>query len=126
MSKAAVCALLLAAGCGSRPHRGEEAAPKAVVLSTAARSGESENLARALHEDGFDVMRKSTTIARPRSSAAVYAVLDDPERVERVTRILADAGVAAEVLPFPGHAAGGNIVVVWLGEDASGTPEAAK
>jgi hypothetical protein len=114
------------ARCGSRPHRGEEAAPRAVVLSTAARSGESENLARALHEDGFDVLRKSTTIVRPRSSAAVYAVLDDPERVERVTRILADAGVAAEVLPFPAHAAGGNIVVVWLGEDAPRTPEAAK
>jgi hypothetical protein len=110
--------LLLAAGCGSRPRRGEEAAPRAVVLSTVERDRDSEAVARALHEDGYDVLRKSTTIVRERSSAAVYAVLEDPERVERVAELLAEAGVQAEVLPFPAHATGGNMVVVWLGRDA--------
>jgi predicted CoA-binding protein len=126
MSKFALCALLLLAACGSRPPRGEEAAPKAVVLSTADRAHDSEVVARALHESGYDVLRKSTTIARARSTAAVYAVLEHPERVDEVTQLLADAGVAAEVLPFPSHATGGNMVVVWLGQDAPATPDARK
>src|SRR5205823_4545008 len=106
------------AGCRSRPPRGEEGPPKAVVLSTAARAADSDMLARALHEDGYDVLRKSTTIERPRSSAAVYDVIDDPERPDRVRRLLADVGLLAEVLPFPYHQSGGNMVVVWLGADA--------
>ena len=118
MSRIAVVALLVAAGCGSRPNRGEEAAPRAVVLSTADRARGSEAVARALHDDGYDVLRKSTTIARERSSAAVYAVLEAPERVEQVKRLLTEAGVDAEILPFPHHATGGNMVVVWLGRDA--------
>jgi hypothetical protein len=122
MSKAALVTLLVLAGCMSRPRRGEEAAPKAIVLSTVERAHDSEVVARALHEEGFDVLRKSTTIERARSSAAVYAVLENPDRVDKITRLLADAGVAAEVLPFPAHATGGNMVVVWLGKDAPAAP----
>jgi len=126
MSKFALCALLLLAGCWSRPRRGEEAAAKAVVFSTTDRAHDSEALARVLHDAGYDVLRKSTTIERARSSAAVYAVIEDPERVERVTQLLADAGVTAEVLPFASHATGGNMVVVWLGQDAPAAPDAPK
>jgi len=126
MPKFALCALLLLAACGSRPRRGEEAAPKAVVLSTTDRAQDSETVARVLHENGYEVLRKSTTIERARSTAAVYAVLENPERVDEIARLLADAGVAAEVLPFPSHATGGNMVVVWLGHDAPATPDAAK
>jgi hypothetical protein len=118
MSRYALCALLLLVGCGTRPLRGEAGAPKAVVFSTTGRAHDSEVVAKLLHDDGYDVLRKSTTIERDRSSAAVYAVIDDPGRVERITSLLADAGVAAEVLPFPSHATGGNMVVVWLGDDA--------
>ena len=116
-------AALFLAGCPTRPFRGEEGAPRAVILSLAAQDRESETLARALHERGYDVLRKSTTIARPTSSAAVYAVLEHEDRVDEVARLLAEAGVAAEVLPFPYHAAGGNMVVVWLGEDAPDAPK---
>jgi len=117
---AASLALVISiAACGSRPRPGEALAPKAVVLSRTDRARDSEELARRLHEAGYDVLRKSTTIARPTSSAAVYAVLDHPDRVGEVAKLLDEAGVKAEVLPFPYHASGGNFVVVWLGDDAA-------
>ena len=115
--------LVVLAACGSRPRPGEAGVPKAVVLSRTTRAADSETVARLLHDRGYDVLRKSTTIARPTSSAAVYAVLEHPDRVDEVTRLLAEAGVTAEVLPFPYHASGGNMIVVWLGEDA---PDAAR
>ena len=110
--------LPLLAACGTRPLRGEAGPPRAVVLSLASADAESERIARALNDHGFDVVRKSTTIVRDRSTAAVYGAHDFPDRVESVTQILHDElGLAIDVLPFQQHATGGNAVVVWLGTD---------
>ncbi len=125
MTRLALGLVILAAGCGTRPWPGEELGPRAVVLSTSERAEDSERLAKALHDDGYDVLRKSTTIERPHSSVAVYAMRDDPSRVEEVARLLRETGIEAEVLPFPGHSTGGNRVVVWLGKDAPEAPAAA-
>jgi hypothetical protein len=115
-----VAVLPLLAACGTRPLRGEAGAPRAVVLSTAAADAESDRIARALNDHGFDVVRKSTTIVRERSSAAVYAVRDNPDRVDDVTKILHDElGLPIDVLPFQQHATGGNAVVVWLGTEGN-------
>jgi hypothetical protein len=117
---ALVAFALALAACGSRPTRGEAGAPKAVVLSSTAKAAESERIAVALHERGYDVIRKSTTIVRDRSSAAVYGAHDTPERVDEITELLHDdLGLPIEILPFQQHATGGNFVVVWLGEDAA-------
>lgn len=120
MRRAATAALLvLAAACGSRPKPGEEGAPRAVVLSLAEQDGLSGAVARALNDHGYEVIRRSTTIRRERSSASVYGVRLYPERPGEVERILRDeAGLTIEVLPFQQHATGGNAVVVWLGADA--------
>ena len=40
-----------------------------------------------------DVLRKSTTIARARSSAAVYDVHGQPERIDEITAVLRDVGM---------------------------------
>jgi len=116
-----LCAVLpLLAACGTRPIRGEEGSPRAVVLSTAAADADSERIARALNDHGFAVVRKSTTIVRERSTAAVYGVRDFPDRVDNVARILHDElGLAIDVLPFQQHATGGNAVVVWLGTEGN-------
>jgi|SRR6187455_2268044 len=116
-----LCAALpLLAACGTRPIRGEEGSPRAVVLSTAAANAESERIARALNDHGFEVVRKSTTIVRERSTAAVYAARENPERVADVAQILHDElGLAIDVLPFQQHATGGNAVVVWLGTEGN-------
>ena len=112
-------ACVLCAGCGSRPIRGEEGAPRAVVLCGTGQDEVSGSIARALNERGYDVLRKSTTLARSRSSMAVYDVRNHPERVDELTRLLHDdLGLPIEVLPFPRHATGGNAVVIWLGPDA--------
>jgi hypothetical protein len=109
------------AACGSRPMRGEEGAPRAVVLSTAAADAESQRIARAFNDHGYSVLRKSTTIVRDRSTAAVYGIHDFPDRVDEVAKILHDElGLAIDVLPFQQHATGGNAVVVWLGTDDGG------
>jgi hypothetical protein len=108
-----------AAGCGSRPPQAERGPARAVVLSTAAADAQSERIARALNEHGYEVVRKSTTIVREKSAAAVYAVHDHPDRPDEVARILHDElGLTIEVLPFQQHATGGNAVVVWLGREA--------
>ena len=113
--------LFVAAGCGSRPLRGEEGAPRAVILSTASGDAQSAALTKALHDRGYDVLRKSTTIPRDKTSAAVYGVREHPERIDEVAGVMKDVGLGfAEVLPFAQHATGGNIVVVWLGADAAG------
>lgn len=114
-----LAALPFLAACGTRPLRGEAGAPRAVVLSTAAADAKSARIAHALYDHGFDVVRKSTTLVRDRSTAAVYGAHDAPDRVLDVTRILHDElGLAIDVLPFQQHATGGNAVVVWLGADA--------
>jgi hypothetical protein len=118
MTRLALGLVILAAGCGTRPWAGEELGPRAVVLSTTERAEDSERLTKLLHENGYNVLRKSTTIERPHSSAAVYAMRDDPSRVEEIARFLREAGIEAEILPFPAHATGGNRVVIWLGKDA--------
>jgi hypothetical protein len=114
-------ATLLLAGCSSRPFRGEEGAPRAVVFSLPAQDRQSEILARALHDLGYDVLRKSTPIVRPKTSVAVYDVKGRPERVREVSKLVEDLGMRPDevVLPFQQHATGGNIVVAWLGEDAA-------
>jgi hypothetical protein len=110
---------LVAAGCGSRPFPGDEGPPRAVVLSLAEQDDLSAKVSRALNGHGYEVLRRSTTIRRERSSAAVYGVRSFPERPGEVERILRDeAGLAIEVLPFQQRASGGNAVVVWLGADA--------
>jgi hypothetical protein len=122
MRRAAIAVLLLfsTAACGSRPRPGEEGAPRAVVLSLAEQDELSAKVARALNGHGYEVVRRSTTIRRERSSASVYGVRVYPERPGEVERILRDeAGLTIEVLPFQQHATGGNAVVVWLGSDAS-------
>ena len=121
MRRAAITAglLLTLAACGSRPRPGEEGAPRAVVLSLAEQNDLSATVAHALNDHGYDVVRRSTTIRRERSSASVYGVRTYPERPGEVERILREeAGLAVEVLPFQQHATGGNAVVVWLGSDA--------
>jgi hypothetical protein len=112
--------LVVVVGCGSRPLRGEEGNPRAVILSTASLDAQSAALMSALSERGYDVSRKSTTIVRDKTSAAVYDVRKHPERVDEVSGVLKEVGLGfAEVLPFMQHATGGNIVVVWLGTDAA-------
>jgi len=107
------------AGCGTRPVRGEEGAPKAVVLGAPDQDAATQSVARALNERGYDVLRKSTTIVRARSSMAVYDAHDHPERVDELTRLLhEDLAFPIDVLPFQQHATGGNAVVIWLGPDA--------
>lgn len=118
LAAAAVLALGLCAGCGSRPIRGEEGPPRAVVLAGAEQDAVSDRIARALNERGYDVLRKSTSIARAHSSMAIYDVRNHPERVDELTGLLhEDLGFPIEVLPFPRHATGGNAVVIWLGPD---------
>jgi hypothetical protein len=109
---------LLAAGCITRPMRGEEGAPRAVVLSRAEQDSVSSRLAQALHDRGYDVTRKSTTLRRAKSSMAIYDIRHHPERVDALARLVRDdLALPIEVLPFPQHATGGNAVVVWLGDD---------
>lgn len=112
------------AACGGRPLRGEEGAPKAVVLSTAGQDAVSQRIARALNDEGYDVVRKSTPIVRPRSTMSVYDARKQPERIVELTRLMRqELGVEIEVLPFQQHATGGNAVVIWLGEDDEGEYE---
>ena len=121
MRRAAIAALLSlsAAACGSRPPPGEDGPPRAVVFSLAEQDELSQTVARSLNGHGYEVLRRSTTIRRERSSASVYGVRAHPERPGEVERILRDeAGLAIEVLPFQQRATGGNAVVVWLGDDA--------
>jgi hypothetical protein len=122
MRRAAIAAILClcAAACGTRPYPGEEGPPRAVVLSLAEQDELSATVAHALNAHGYEVLRRSTTIRRERSSASVYGVRAYPERPGEVERILRDeAGLTIEVLPFQQRATGGNAVVVWLGSDAS-------
>lgn len=124
---AAVLLLLTAAACGSRPLPGEDGPPRAVVLSLADQDALSATVARALNGHGYEVIRRSTTIRRERSSASVYGVRANPDRPGEVERILREeAGVTIEVLPFQQHATGGNAVVVWLGADAKPADAASK
>ena len=121
MRRAAIAALLAlsAAACGSRPAPGEDGPPRAVVFSLAEQDELSQTVARALNDQGYDVLRRSTTIRRERSAAAVYGVRAHPERPGEVERVLRDeAGLTIDVLPFQQRATGGNAVVVWLGDDA--------
>lgn len=108
-----------AAACGTRPYPGDEGPPRAVVLSLGEQDELSAKVAHALNAHGYEVLRRSTTIRRERSSASVYGVRTFPERPGEVERILRDeAGLTIEVLPFQQRATGGNAVVVWLGSDA--------
>jgi hypothetical protein len=108
------------AGCQGRPIRGEEGPPKAVVLCAAGQDELSSRIARALNEKGYDVVRRSTPIARSRSSMAVYDVRGNPDRVEDLTRLFdEELAFPIEVLLFQQHATGGNAVVIWLAPGAA-------
>ncbi len=120
----ALALVLSTAACNTtRPRRGEEGAPKAVVLCAPDGKERAETIARALNTShGYDVLLKVTTIRRAKSSVAVYGLKDAPERLEEVAGLLSDLGIGTatgpgsiEVLPFPQHATGGNAVVFWLG-----------
>ncbi len=112
-------ALLVVAGCGTRPFPGEAGAPKAVVIYAPSRAKDAHLAADLLHDAGYDVVARSTKLPRSRSSLAVYGVHERPERVDAVTHALADGGFALpEVLPFQQHATGGNVAVLWLADDA--------
>jgi hypothetical protein len=124
----ALALVLLTSACNAtRPRRGEEGAPKAVVLAAPDGKERAETIARALNTSlGYDVLLKVTTIRRARSSVAVYGLKDAPERLEEIVALLRDLGIdtgtgpgSTEVLPFPQHATGGNAVVVGLGADAA-------
>jgi len=103
-----------------RPVRGEEGAPKAVILCAADQDQISDEIARALNAKGYDVLRKSTPLQRSHSSMAIYDMRSHPERLDDLTRtVTKDLALQLEVLPFQQHATGGNAVVIWLGPDAS-------
>ena len=110
---------LALAACGSRPVRGEEGAPKAVVLAAPYQDEISIKIAQALNLRGYDVLRKSTSIRRAQSSLAIYDVRNHPERVEDMKLLFhTELSFPIDVMPFYQHATGGNAVVVWLGPDA--------
>lgn len=130
----AVLALVpLAAACNTaRPPRGEEGAPKAVVLCGEGAKERAETIARALNSSlDYDVLLKVTTIRRAKSSVAIYGLRDRPERLDELTELLHDLAIGAgtgpgeiELLPFQQHATGGNALVFWLG-DGEAQPAAA-
>ena len=102
------------AACGTRPYRGEEGAPKAVVLCPPELRDAGQAVARGLQKSDYDVVLKVTAIPRERSALAVYGIHDNPDRLGAMKRFADDLGADVEFLPFQQHATGGNTVVIWL------------
>lgn len=119
------CALLLLAAilpgaCTSPRRAGPDDWPRTVVvLCPPERQADADAIARTFAAAGdYRTAVTVTPIRRGRSSASVYGLRRNPDRVTEVGEVLKTLGEEIEILPFQQEAGGGNTVVLWLATKA--------